>query len=178
MSAFLQGENIFLRGIALEDATDRYLSWLNDPETTQGLASGRFPTSLDQLQSYIRQIIDDPNSVMFAICDAVTGDHLGNIKLDRFDWVSRTCELGLLIGDKNSWGKGIGTEVCKLVTDYAFEQLNVRKVSLTVYSNNPNAIRLYEKIGFEKEGCLVKHVFEGGEFHDKLWMSLFNPKPL
>jgi RimJ/RimL family protein N-acetyltransferase len=178
MSAFLQGEHIFLRGIALADASERYLSWLNDSETTLGLASGRFPTSLEQLANYVEQILKDPNSVMFAICDAVTGDHLGNIKLDRFDWISRTCELGLLIGDKNSWGKGIGTEVCTLTTRYAFEQLNIRKVSLTVYSNNPNAIRLYEKIGFKQEGRLEKHIYEGGEFHDKLWMSLFNPKSI
>ena len=97
-------------------------------------------------------------------------------KIDQFDWVSSTCELGLLIGDKKSWGKGVGTEACQLSISYAFEKLNMRKVSLTVYANNPNAIALYEKIGFKHEGRLKDHVYEGGTFHDKLWMSIFNPK--
>jgi [ribosomal protein S5]-alanine N-acetyltransferase len=176
MSAFLEGSQIYLRGISSQDASEHYLGWLHDAETTKGLASGRFPTTIDQLREYILNVVNNPNAVMFAICDAVTGNHLGNIKIDQFDWVSSTCELGLLIGDKKSWGKGVGTEACQLSISYAFEKLNMRKVSLTVYANNPNAIALYEKIGFKHEGRLKDHVYEGGTFHDKLWMSIFNPK--
>jgi RimJ/RimL family protein N-acetyltransferase len=79
-----------------------------------------------------------------------------------------------MIGDKHFYGKGVGTESCQLVIDYAFSRLNIRKIILAVYSNNPSAIRLYEKLGFKTEGCLKDQIFENGKYHDKLYMSLFN----
>ncbi|MFN0030639.1 MAG: GNAT family N-acetyltransferase [Flavobacteriales bacterium] len=173
MSNFLEGERIYLRGIATSDATDEYLSWLNDEETTRGLASGLFPSNMDELKAFLDRIATNRNAVMLAICDSTNQLHIGNIKLDNFDWVSRTCELGLLIGNKNYWGKGIGYEVCKLTLQYAFAELNIRKVLLAVYANNPAAIQLYKKLGFVEEGCLRQHIFEGGLYHDKFYMGLF-----
>lgn len=178
MIRFLQGDKIYLRAITLNDVTDDYLSWLNDEETTRGLASGVFPSNIEELRKFVEGIIANKNAVMLAICDITNDKHIGNIKLDQFDWVSRTCELGLLIGDKTSWGKGIGYEVCKLTLAYAFSDLNIRKVSLAVYANNPAAIRLYEKLGFVREGQLRKHIFEGGEYHDKYYMGIFREELL
>jgi ribosomal-protein-alanine N-acetyltransferase len=173
MSRFIQGEKIYLRALSLNDANEEYLSWLNDDETTRGLASGVFPSTNEELQKFVEGAVSNKNVVMFAICDVSNDAHIGNIKLDQFDWVSRTCELGLLIGNKAYWGKGIGYEVCKLTLSYAFTDLNIRKVSLAVYENNPAAIRLYEKLGFVAEGQLRKHIFEGGQYFDKFYMGIF-----
>jgi [ribosomal protein S5]-alanine N-acetyltransferase len=173
MIRFLQGEKIYLRAISTDDVTEEYLSWINDEETTRGLASGVFPSGIEDLRKFVEGAIQNKNVVMFAICDIQNDLHIGNIKLDNFDWVSRTCELGLLIGNKNYWGKGIGSEVCKLTLQYAFTDLNIRKVSLAVYANNPAAIRLYEKLGFVQEGNLRQHIFEGGNYFDKLYMGIF-----
>jgi RimJ/RimL family protein N-acetyltransferase len=173
MSAFLTGKNVYLRAISQSDATSNYLSWLNDPEVTHGLASGTFPTNMESLNSFLSGVVENRDIVMFAICDMSTHLHIGNIKLDRFDWISRTCELGLLIGDRTYWGKGIGSEVMNLVTRFAFEDLDIRKISLTVYSNNPAAIRLYEKVGFETEGVLKNHIYSKNSYIDKIWMSIF-----
>lgn len=173
MSRFIEGERIYLRAITAEDATDEYLSWLNDEETTRGLASGIFPSTRADLQRFLDAVVPNKNVVMFAICDKTNDLHIGNIKLDNFDWIARTCELGLLIGNKNYWGKGIGSEVCKLTIQYAFSDLNIRKVLLAVYENNPAAIHLYKKLGFVEEGRLRKQIFEGGEFYDKFYMGIF-----
>lgn len=173
MSQFISGQRVYLRAISADDATEEYLSWLNDEETTRGLASGLFPSTLDELKQFINGVVGNKNAVMFAICDNSNQTHIGNIKLDKFDWVSRTCELGLLIGNKNYWGKGIGYEVCKLTIEYAFSDLNMRKVLLAVYENNPAAISLYNKLGFVQEGCLRQHIFEGGSYYDKIYMGLF-----
>jgi len=173
MSQFISGQRIYLRAISADDATGEYLSWLNDEETTKGLASGLFPSTLDELKQFINGVVGNKNAVMFAICDITNHLHIGNIKLDKFDWVSRTCELGLLIGNKNYWGKGIGYEVCKLTIEYAFSDLNMRKVLLAVYENNPAAISLYTKLGFIQEGSLRQQIFEGGSYYDKIYMGLF-----
>lgn len=173
MNVFLSGEKVFLRALSLEDATSEYLSWINDPEITRGMVTGIYPSDIDSLKSYIKTTTADKNTVIFAICDKLTGQHIGNIKLDRFDFISQTCELGLMIGNPDYHGKGIGKEVCLLVTNYAFDRLNLRKISLTVYGNNPAAIRLYKNIGFVEEGCLKAHVYIQGAYVDKYWMSLF-----
>lgn len=110
---------------------------------------------------------------MFAICDKSTNRHIGNIKLDNFDWISHTCELGVLIGEKDFWGKGIGTEACTLAIQYAFNILNIRKVLLAVYATNIGAIKVYEKLGFVNEGTLRKHIWSNGNYIDKHFMGLF-----
>jgi RimJ/RimL family protein N-acetyltransferase len=172
-SGFIQGENIILRAISAEDATAEYLSWINDPETTRGLVAGNFPSNLDALRKYIETVSQSPDAVMLAICEKYSGHHIGNVKIDRFDWISGTCELGILVGSPDYRGKGIGTEVCRLVTEYAFSRLNLRKVMLAVYANNPGAIRAYEKAGFQEEGRLKAHIFADGAFTDKIFMSIF-----
>lgn len=173
MIRFLHNELLFLRPLEAADATTNYLSWLNDSEVTIGMVSGRYPSTQAQLIRFIEGVNADPNAVMLAICLNEGGQHVGNIKLDRFDYPSGTCELGLMIGDKAQWGKGIAKAACRLIIEYAFHTLNMRKVSLTVYSNNPAAVHVYRSLGFQEEGCLKKHVFSGGEYVDKLWMSLF-----
>lgn len=172
-SKYLPGDKIYLRGITLADANDNYCNWLNDKEVTKGLASGHKPATKEDVEQYIKNVLNDPGKIMFAICSSDNNLHIGNIKIDNFDYIAGTCELGVLIGDKNYWGKGVGTEACNLVLRYAFNTLNLRKVTLSVYGNNPAAIALYEKIGFQKEGNLKNHVFIDGEYHDKIYMSIF-----
>jgi len=177
MNPFLKGKQIYLRAIALSDATEEYVQWINDPEVTKGLVTGVYPSGIEELRDYIKSVISDNNTIMMAVCDH-DDVHIGNIKLDRFDHIAKTAELGLMIGNRNYWGKGIGSEMCELILKYAFKELNLRKVSLTVYGNNLAAIKLYQKLGFIIEGTLKKHVFAEGDYHDKLWMSYFNPELL
>ena len=177
MSFFIKGSKIYLRAIELTDVNDRYLSWVNDPEVTRGLVTGTYPTSMTVLKAYIEDVVNDRSKIMLAVCDAANDLHIGNVKLDQISPVARTAEFGLMLGDRTYWGQGIGLEVCKLMIAYAFHQLNLRKVSLSVFSNNPGAIRLYEKAGFSIEGRLKDHIFADNAYHDKLWMSIFNSAP-
>ena len=88
MNRFIEGNTVYLRAIEQSDANERYLSWINDEEVTRGLASGVYPSTLDDLKKYVQQISGSRNAVMFAICDKENDLHIGNIKLDNFDWVN------------------------------------------------------------------------------------------
>ena len=170
---FLGNDKIYLRPISIDDASTRYLSWINSKEVTKGMLTGKIPTNLEQLKRYLESVSNDKNSVMLAICEKNNDLHIGNVKLDQFDWVGHTAMFGIMIGDKDFWGKGIGTMVCELVGEYAFNTLNLRKLTLSVYDNNPAAVGLYEKSGFVQEGRLRKHVFADGVYYDKIYMSKF-----
>ncbi len=172
----LQGSTVFLRFLNLADVNDTYLSWLQDAEVMQGIATSGY--TMENLRDYVSSRINNPSVAFFAICDRQSGTHIGNVKLDFYDEKARVSELGLLIGNKAYWGKGIGYEACKLALNYGFGAMGLRKIYLAVYGNNPNAKRLYEKLGFQLEGTLRKHVAVEGLYYDKYLMGIFKEELL
>lgn len=167
----LMGEQVYLRPVTLNDVTPAYLAWLHDDEVMAGIATSGY--TLENLQEYVAARINKPSVCFFAICDQANHHHIGNVKLDFHDEKANVSELGLLIGDKRYWGKGIGYEACKLLIQYGFEEKHLRKIYLAVYENNPAAKKLYEKLGFVLEGTLRKHVAVKGQYYDKYLMGIF-----
>jgi RimJ/RimL family protein N-acetyltransferase len=167
----LKGEKIFLRFLSLDDVNKTYLSWLQDDEVMAGLATSGY--TIENLLEYVSSKINNSTVAFFAVCDNTTGEHIGNVKLDFYDQKANLAELGILIGNKNYWGKGIAYEACKLVIHYGFNEMNLRKIYLAVYESNPAAKKVYEKLGFVIEGTLRKHVVVKGEMQDKYLMGLF-----
>jgi putative acetyltransferase len=78
--------------------------------------------------------------------------------------------LGLSVDDAFH-GRGIGRKLMEAMLDVADNYLGLNRVELEVMADNPRAIRLYERLGFEREGCKRKAVFRGGEFVDVLVMA-------
>ncbi len=168
----LVGKIISLRYIQLSDVNDTYLSWLKDDQVMKGIVSSGY--DLKSLNSYVKEKIDSKNTHFFAIILKSNNLHIGNIKLDFHDFDSNLSELGILIGNKNYWGKGIAKEACSLVLNYGFEKLKLRKIFLAVFENNIPAIKLYKSLGFRTEGKLIKHVSVQGILHDKYFMGIFS----
>lgn len=180
---FLIGIKIYLRPLNEEDLNETYLSWINDPVVTAYMETGTFPTSVRQLQKYYSDAQDNPNMVHLAIMRTVpeTGgftheEHIGNIALNQINWVNRTAYLGIMIGEKKCWGRGYGTEACKLLVDYAFMKLNLHKISLGVFEEHTHAVRSYLRAGFKVEAMLKKEIYRDGKYHNKVIMSVFNEK--
>ncbi len=171
---FLEGNILNLRKLTKEDLTDRYLGWLNDRETVEFLESGRSPVSMDELEKFYTKITGAEDDVIFAIVDKSTGTHIGNIKIGNINRVHRYADMGILIGEKEFWGKGYGSEAIDLVLEYAFNNLNLNKVILGIYADNTRAVKLYEKVGFNKEGTIRNLLFREGKYHDKILMGILS----
>ena len=167
----ISGNLIVLRPIQMAHVSTTYLSWLQDAEVMQGIASSGY--TLENLREYVFEKIAQPGTCFYAIHSKEDEAHIGNVKLDFFDEKANVSELGLLIGDKKFWGKGIGYEACKLLIDFGFKILKRRKIYLAVYESNPAAKKLYDKLGFVLEGTLRKHVQVNGNYYDKYIMGLF-----
>jgi len=107
-----------------------------------------------------------------AVIDRHTGDLVGEAVLNEYDEVTRNVNFRILIG-KSGQGKGIGSEATQMLLKYAFEVLNLHKVSLEVFSFNPRAERVYVKSGFILEGVRREDFrFEEDYFDTKIYGML------
>ncbi len=164
---------LVLRPISLRHCTDRYVSWLNDPEVYKFMET-RGNYTIDQLREYLVSVIANKVS-MWAIHLRVSNQHIGNIKIDPLDLERGLGEYGILMGDKSEWGKGYATEASEAVLNYCFEELKLRKITLGVIRENKAAIKVYKKIGFVQAAVYRCHVRYDDEYYDIIRMAIFNP---
>ena len=171
-AGFIPGTLVYLRPLCREDLSGRYSAWMNDPEVTCYIESGIFPSTSEDLEKFFRDVTGSRNQVIMAVADKKTHRHIGNVKLGPIDWVHRRSHFGILIGEKDFWGKGVGAEVTRLIVEYAFKRLNLNRVDLGVYAEHQSAVRCYEGVGFKIEGRLRQDLFHHGQYKDRLWMGL------
>lgn len=171
-SAYLEGELVLLRGLERSDLTAQYLAWLNDPDVNRHLFVGRAPSTRESLEAFFDGVVKNPNVVMFAIIERESGRHIGNVKLEMYDTVSRVVDWGIVIGEKELWGRGICQEVARLTTRYAFDRLNAHKITLGVSGGHDSAVAAYENVGFQVEGRQRQQIYEMGRYVDKVLMGL------
>ena len=171
--AFLKGEKVYLRSLEEADITEKYVNWLNDPEVTRYLVTGRFPSTLSTLRVYWQRFQSSTTDVIFAINELEGHQHIGNVTLNRIDWIHRTGDTGLMIGRRDFWGQGFAFEAWSLLIEYAFDRLGLRKLMAGVAKENIGSIKVLEKLGFKVEGTSRSTVFVDGVYSDGLYMGLF-----
>jgi len=168
----LFSERLVLIPINESFCSDLYLSWLNDYDVYKYLESGGNYT-IDSLKEYIENAVK--NKLFFwAICLKCNGKHIGNIKIEPINFLHKRGEFGILMGDKPEWGKGYAKEASKIVIDFCFKTLNLKKITLGVVESNEVAVILYKKIGFEVEGIYKNHGFYDNRLENVLRMAIFN----
>ena len=171
-NAIASRSNVYLRPLERTDLGENYLGWLNDPEVTRYTETGIFPTTAQDLEKFHHEVTGSRSQVIMAVIHKKSGRHIGNVKLGPIHWVHRRATFGILIGDKKFWGKGIGAEATRLMVEYGFYRLNLRRIDLGVFAEHESAVRSYEKVGFKLEGRLRQDLFLNGEYKDRLWMGL------
>lgn len=170
----IQGERIYLRLISEKDATAEYCNWLNDKEVGQ-YTEVRFERhNLKKLRQYIKDALNNRSTLFFAIVRKDQNKFIGTIKLGRIYWQHGFGTLALMIGDKESWGKGFATEAVNLLTDYAFQQLKLRKIIAGIYETNVASLKLFQKVGYLEEGRQEKQYLYNGEYIDCVQMVKFS----
>lgn len=167
------GENVRLRAIEREDLP-QYVEWLNDPEVRSGLLL-HLPLSQVEEDGWYENMIKRPAAEHAMAIEILSDDgwiFVGSCGLHNIDWRCRSAEAGIFIGDKRYWSQGYGTDVMRLILYHGFETLNLNRIALDVYDNNPRAIRAYEKAGFVHEGRKRQGMYKDGKYLDTLLMSV------
>jgi RimJ/RimL family protein N-acetyltransferase len=171
--SILYGERVRLRAVERSDVLI-YYDWVNDPEVTRGLSLYLPMSNADEEKWFERSLERDPNEKPLSI-EIKDGDGwrlIGNCGVFSIEWTNRSAELGILIGDKSVWNKGYGTETMILLLRHGFGTLNLNRLFLRVYADNPRAIRSYEKAGFVEEGRMREAIFKNGRYEDIIIMSV------
>ena len=171
---FLIGPRLYFRPLEREDAP-RLAGFVNDPEVRRTVLTHR-PMSVGAEEAFLAGLSNATSDVMFGICPRDKDTLIGVTGLHKLDTKDRRADFGLLIGDKTQWGKGYGTEATRLMLDYAFGTLNLNKVTLEVFSNNPAGLRAYVKAGFQREGLLRQQHFIEGRYVDGILMGVLRER--
>ena len=128
------------------------------------------PQSLEMEKSWFSNIRDD--DIHFVIEGSGSpSDIMGQVSLLGYRSKERKAEFTIFLGERYA-GENIGTIATRLMIHYGFTQLNLNKVYLHCYQNNERAIRLYENVGFKKEGVLREFIFKDGKFIDAIHFGM------
>lgn len=171
----LIGEKIILRPLRMQDLNLVNL-WRNDIELS-GLTMGiRFPKTIEMEEEWFNQVLRDKSNrnIYWGIDIKESSDFIGLASLRNIDYVSGVGEFGWMIGSAKFRGSGYGKEAERLVNEYAFSVLNLRKLVRYILDHNQISRRILGNGGLSKEeGCLKNHYYFNGQFHDVLILSLF-----
>jgi len=138
-----------------------------------GIAAMETP---EEVAAFVDRQNESHDSYAFAIRRISDSVLLGTIGLYDIEWANRTAWVGVGIGERENWGKGYGSEAMDLVIRYAFDELNLHRLQLTVIDYNPRALKMYEKLGFVREGAYREFIERDGMRHDLILYGLLRPE--
>ncbi len=168
----LKGKKVNLRPIKMDDAP-RFVKWFNDDEVNRYLNHRSMDLKTERKWIKARLSGKRKSSIQFCIT-TLEGRHIGATGLENIQRLHKRATFGIIIGDKEYWNKGYGSEAAKLIIDYGFKKLKLHKIDLGVYSYNPRAIKVYKRLGFKVEGRSREHTFWNKKYHDAFLMGILN----
>ncbi len=170
----LEGERIYLREVRLSDVNANYHRWMNDSDVIRYLECRFSPNSIYAIKDFVEKIIKDRDNIFLAIMLKDGDRHIGNIKIGPINRIHRFADVGLLIGEKDCWGKGYATEALRLVANYAFKTLKLHRLTAGCYDRNKGSEKAFKKAGFAVEGIRKKHCYCDGKYVDTIMLGLLN----
>lgn len=178
----LMSNNLFqgelVRFVAAEPqlAAGLFAKWMRDSEFVRLLDTD--PARLLSVDKYKEWFEKDlveqqkTDELFFLIRTLEEDLTIGLIGLDGIQWVHGDAWVGIGLGEREYWGKGYGTDAMRILLRYAFEELNLHRLSLSVFEYNSRAIRSYEKVGFVIEGRARQFLNRDGRRYDMIFMGI------
>lgn len=172
----IKGKKVRLRAVEKTDLPKMW-EWFNDEEVMYYWAFPDNTVSLAQLehQFLLPSELWDPRVTptrRIFIIETIEGVAIGQIGYFDLSTRHRRAEVLILIGEKDYWGKGYGTDAMMFFLNYLFNELGLNRVYLYTQSYNRRAYASYKKCGFVDEGVARQRYFVNGEYHDGLLMGV------
>ncbi len=171
---FLTTPNLDLIMHSADDAV-KLTSWFNTGLVTQYLARGDNPMSEQSESQYLEKLYQTEADLQLGIWHREDKKLIGTTGLHNIHPRDRKATFGILIGEPDYWSRGYGTETLQAMLNWAFMVRDLRRVTLSVFGNNPRGQKCYEKCGFTEIGRYPKHIYKNGEWQDEVLMMASNP---
>lgn len=152
---------------------DKYLTWFNDPTINQYNDHAVFPCS------EIKEI--KFHEIVWKILSRKSGSnieyaYIGNVGLHNIHLINRSAEIAILIGDKDSHSKGIGTEVIKMVMEHGFVKMGLNRLYLGTAASNNSMRKIAKKLGMKLEGARIQAIWVNGCYDDVAEYGILKPE--
>lgn len=165
-SNLLRGEKVYLAAWTKDDYSVA-AAWSSNTEFSRLLdAAPARPRPASDIEEWIEEARKSKSAFSFAIRLIESDQLIGLVELEDIEWPHGVAWLGIGIGEPAYWGGGYGTEAASLMLGFAFWELNLHRVQLTVFSYNARAIASYEKLGFVREGVFREFLQRDGKRYD------------
>ncbi len=165
-----RGDKFYLKRLRVEDISDTYLNWLNDPEVIRFVQVRFKRRDRKSVEAFVADF-DHIDNFIFAIHAAGNDDYIGNVTL-RADPVHLFANMGYLIGDKDYWGSGAALETCRLIADFAFFERGLRKIIDCTTENHIASNFNFRRLGFSYEGKIPDLYWSEGEYRAAVYWSM------
>ena len=162
----LRGERVRLTAVTKDDVPTMARWWADTDFLRLYDSFPAFPQTADQLAKRLEDSEQGKTNFLMGIRPLNSEKLLGIIELDGIIWPHGTSSISIAIGEAAERGQGYGHEAMSLMLDFAFRELNLHRVFLTVFSYNTAAIAMYEKLGFMREGAYREHLQRDGQRFD------------
>ncbi len=171
--AWIAGERIVLRAWERDDVRALWEAAQTADDRGQRMRDWlEPPKSLAQLEAEFDGNVSDPDPAVVRMVIEAEGRAIGDIDLFHIDQRSRNAVVGLGIWCEEDRGRGFGTDALRTMVRWAFRHLNLHRIELSVEPDNARAVRVYEKLGFVREGMRREHHYDDGCYRDELIMGL------
>ena len=145
--------------------------WYRDPEIARLTRYQTRPMTTAEIERFFEQRLLSPDALAYSIIESAGARLIGFTTFSALDVDNGSVMFHITLGERDAWGRGLGTEATELMLEHAFERLGMHRVGLSVFSYNERAIRAYEKAGFVIEGRLRDAVVRDGRYHAEIQMG-------
>lgn len=167
----LIGDRVVVRPFTFGDISASYLGWLQDPQVVKFSGQRFCVHTLDTCWAYVASFTDSANHLL-AICDRTSGGLLGTLTVYR-SLPHGTADIGIMIGERMVWGKGIGAEAFCLVLSALKASGAIRKITAGTLAVNQGMVRIMEKAGMQHEATRTAQELFDGRPTDVVYYATF-----
>jgi RimJ/RimL family protein N-acetyltransferase len=168
----LLGKSITLCVFTEAHVNNEYIGWLNDPEVVRN-SNQRFKShDFDSCRAY-HQSFKDTENLFLAIHLKDKNKFIGTMTVYNSPQ-HKVADIGLMIGDRNCWGKGMGRDAWQILMTYMLETKKFRKVTGGTLSCNLGMVNIMQKTGMQPDGERIDHELVNDFPVDVLYFSKFN----
>lgn len=173
-SIFIEQNKLRIVNFTEKHITPSYISWLNDKAVVKYSELRHHTHTYESCLNYFRSFQNTDNYFWaIEVFEKNKWVHVGNINA-YFNTKNNIADIGILIGEKSIWGKGVGLLAWKAVCDFLFDECRVRKVTGGAMSANKAMLKIMQRVGMVEDGKRERHYVCDGEEIDILHYALFS----